>query len=116
MSKHTPEPWEVWDTGKSVTLKAKFGTPGMDASQLYPVFTVGPGVNQNANARRIVECVNACEGINPDAVPELLAALQSSIQNIEQLASTVNVLSPGKVRADDFSEKAREAIKKAIGT
>lgn len=30
-----------------------------------------------ANARRIVDCVNACEGIaDPSAVPELVAALQ----------------------------------------
>ena len=27
-------------------------------------------------AARIVSCVNACEGINPDAVPEMLEALK----------------------------------------
>lgn len=29
-----------------------------------------------ANARRLRDCWNACEGINPEAVPDLLAALQ----------------------------------------
>ncbi len=30
---------------------------------------------RSANAQRIVDCVNACEGINPKAVSDLLAAL-----------------------------------------
>ena len=30
----------------------------------------------DANAERIVACVNACEGINPEAVPEMLEALK----------------------------------------
>ena len=29
-----------------------------------------------ANAERIVACINACEGINPAAVPDLLAACE----------------------------------------
>lgn len=33
-------------------------------------------VPEPANADRIVQCVNACAGINPEAVPELLAALE----------------------------------------
>ena len=31
---------------------------------------------EEANARRIVACVNACEGINPEAVPDLLEAAE----------------------------------------
>jgi hypothetical protein len=29
---------------------------------------------QEANAQRIVDCVNGCEGINPKAAPQLLEA------------------------------------------
>lgn len=36
--------------------------------------------------------------------------LEKTIQNIEQLAAIVNTLSPGKVRAEDFTEAAREAL------
>jgi len=43
------------------------------------------GTNQEANAERIVACVNACEGINPEAVPEMLKALQ----NIENDSGTI---------------------------
>lgn len=42
----------------------------------------------------------------------LVGALKKSVQNIEQLAGIVNTLSPGKVRAEDFTEPAKEALKK----
>ena len=36
------------------------------------------GEAKEENAKRIVACVNACEGINPEAVPEMLEALQQA--------------------------------------
>ena len=33
-----------------------------------------------ANAVRIVACVNACAGINPEAVPDLLATLRDIVR------------------------------------
>lgn len=33
----------------------------------------------SANAARIVACVNACEGINPEAVPDILRALEAML-------------------------------------
>lgn len=35
-----------------------------------------PASSGEANAARIVACVNNCEGINPEAVPEMLQALK----------------------------------------
>ena len=35
-----------------------------------------------ANAHRIIACVNACEGIIPEAVPDLLVALEKVISRI----------------------------------
>lgn len=67
MSEHTPEPWEARlheDPQWMVRVK---GSP------LGAVCLTSQG-NDEANARHIVACVNACEGINPEAVPELLAA------------------------------------------
>ena len=37
----------------------------------------GSVTQRAANADRIVACVNACEGINPKAIPDLLAALEA---------------------------------------
>lgn len=48
----------------------------------------GDGPNEGfdtaeANAARIVACVNACEGINPEAVKELLEALKIAISEAQ---------------------------------
>jgi len=56
------------------------------------------------DADRIVACVNACEGINPDAVGDMLEALVE----IRAVA-----LSEGN---DEFAAIARNAINKARGT
>lgn len=37
---------------------------------------------QIANAQRIVAFVNACEGINPEAVPEMLEACKAVVENL----------------------------------
>ena len=59
-TEHTPEPWRI-------------GTPppngeqtiGNEKGLMVAVATTGHGVSAEANARRIVACVNACAGI-PD--------------------------------------------------
>lgn len=58
---HTPEPWRI-------------GTPppngeqtiGNEKGLMVAVATTGHGVSAEANARRIVACVNACAGIPTD--------------------------------------------------
>ena len=58
---HTPEPWRYSNgfifSGKEI---------------------VGGSCNET-NDKRIIACVNACAGINPDAVPEMLEALRAII-------------------------------------
>ena len=61
MTQHTAEPWRT-ENGDVVCKE------GPIAAVMLP--------NDRANATRIVACVNACEGINPEAVPELLEALK----------------------------------------
>jgi len=56
------------------------------------------------NAARIVACVNACEGINPEAVPDLLEALRRIVETCN-----VRIDDP---RCDHF-DAARAAIAKA---
>jgi len=54
---HTPEPWK--------------NDPELGVLSLF-----WKSVEEtDANAARIVACVNACAGINPEAVPELVNAL-----------------------------------------
>ena len=76
--KHTPGPWAIEESkrGAILYIKARDG----QVAQTY-----GEGDfyrTQYPNARRIVACVNGCEGINPDAVADLLAALKNVISRV----------------------------------
>lgn len=107
MGKHAREPWkwgdehynDLLDTSVRILMNAERAILYHQAH--WPI--------RDANAARIVACVNACEGLNPEAVPEVLEALR------EMLA--VNTSMPE--RADkarsflDARERAVEAIIKA---
>lgn len=67
---HSPEPWDVPDENPFCIGGGPEGTSLGQMSSFHPDVS---DAEDAANARRIVACVNACEGINPEAVPELLA-------------------------------------------
>lgn len=74
---HTPEPWlyrggEVYSESSGRTV-ARCNIGGEDAVT-------------EANGERIVACVNACNGINPKAVPDLLAALEACLPVLDNPA------------------------------
>lgn len=70
--KHTPEPWFFGWAG--------FGQDGIaeiNDINLNPVFEVKTcSEEQIESVRRSVICVNACQGINPKAVPDLLKVVK----------------------------------------
>ena len=83
-TEHTPEPWAIgWSgdpdvEGRAVAspLSVIAGTGAIsDMLKLYR-----PWDEVEANADRIVTCVNYCEGINPEAVPDLLAACKATVE------------------------------------
>lgn len=76
MSKHTPEPW--------VATRQPNGSVWIHERGLMPHATVYGRADLSSgkiesDSARIVACVNACAGINPDAVPGLLAACKALI-------------------------------------
>lgn len=73
--KHTPEPWIVNDTSVGITIfSEKQSAYLMYMSQTR---TVNEG---NANAYRVVECVNAMEGVeNPT---EFIANVRKLIEEV----------------------------------
>lgn len=103
-TQHTPEPWTLntlpvtpdiyhhtiggyaRDDKRAVIIATAYPvTTG------YPITDDGqPGSESHANATRIVACVNACEGINPDAVPNLIReckymrSVASSMLNLKE--------------------------------
>ena len=74
--KHTPEPWlnvrpghmlGTYEIGEAEDhLSDSVALPGEQYKEIH-----------KANAERIMACVNGCEGINPEAVPKLLVALEA---------------------------------------
>ena len=46
------------------------------------------GPYTEADAHRIVDCVNACKDINPEAVPAMLALLKDGVERLESMRFT----------------------------
>lgn len=79
--KHTQEPWRYF--GGIFSAQMADGAPA-----LYGVEKEGRKSSENciaglipieADAARIISCVNACQGLNPEAVPELLEACKLAL-------------------------------------
>lgn len=72
---HTSEPWQLHNNiGRKggvgiIADAAPCIIATMSNAQAWPV-------EAYSNAERIVSCVNACQGINPAAVPEIVDALE----------------------------------------
>lgn len=81
--KHSPEPWEI-DEFKGMTLgiSASDGDAVVWCSEL-----VEEGISNQADAHRIVECVNACAGIEDPETTIRRAAevLRLALERIEEL-------------------------------
>ena len=97
VSGHTPGPWGVFaqpiaDRGDAVLeLVEQVQATSSIASFMYLIDAngkcpaiAGCGPTSAANADRIVACVNALEGMNPDAVAQLVEAAKSVVCDAEQ--------------------------------
>ena len=79
MSKHTPGPWRVGRPGTVVCdTSIEQGPKGTADVTYYGGHLVCESVTK-ANAERIVACVNACEGLNPEMVSGLLRVLRQCL-------------------------------------
>lgn len=97
--RHTPEPWRF---NRHINSSGVFSDIWSDATGHK---TAGYIYN-DADGERIVACVNACAGINPEAVPLLLGSLKGLIWRWESCH--------GEEVPPDVS-LARTAITKATG-
>ena len=100
MSKHTPGQLHVGPYYKT-DVESREGT--------VAECRVGTARGE-ANARRIVACWNACEGINPEAVPELLKVAKAL-----ELAGDL-IVPPADHRVVRRLSDLRAAIAKAEAT
>lgn len=74
---HTPEPWST--NGR--IIESEDGEPIVKLLRPVGIIHIPEA---EANARRIVSCVNACKGINPEAVPQLVEALSEILSEAEK--------------------------------
>ena len=78
-AQHTPEPWFI--TGLSAsTITDKNAVVTALIPELKAQADICDQVTRNANAARIVACVNACAGLSDPAAD--LAALREALQQI----------------------------------
>jgi len=94
--KHTPEPWKIYGSDELPLAIIQDDEDGMGIIE----FTQN-GVNP-ANAKRIVSCVNACQGIeDPETTIKEL---------IEMLGEVLDVC---ELNMDDMEPETIEVIQKA---
>ena len=104
MSEHTKEPWV---TGKWGDGSSGYGLTNVIApdSEVIIATDVIEG-----EATRIIACVNACAGINPEAVPDMVEALKTA-----RTALSENPFQgvPNTVSMDEAVATIDAALKKA---
>lgn len=109
---HTQEPWDTDGTAVyqhgyghiAIAPRHKLGTGGAKQSEL--------------NLRRIVACVNACQGINPEVVPEMVGVLEKIQRVFEETAVILNQAQQpaGAMAMEAGAEEVRETISRARET
>lgn len=81
MSKHTPGPWILEKPELDCVAISASSGDWLDLASVAIRVNDKHDPEGQANAARIVACVNACEGLaDPSVVPELLAALEELLE------------------------------------
>ncbi len=113
MSKHTPGPWHN-EQGFIVANNKVVGQAMMPSkdSSVTNLYSAKKAEEMEANAARIVECVNACEGIeNPaDFVEIVKQALQEAYDYIDLDITPEGKLPEDATRAIRLIMTARRAM------
>ena len=121
MSKHTAEPWKVSD-GRYIRVR----DPQSDADKhaICQVYTRGIGperqAESDANAARIVECVNALSGLNPAGVKGMVEAATAVIDRWDSpdwkiQAPTADVMNALRTALANLKGNAAQAVIDAGG-
>jgi len=105
MAEHTPGPWRVVE---SAVFIGECHTYEPDGSPAWGGFLLRSCPRPEANARRIVACFNACEGIPTDALEqssELMLTLEAARANSRGWQATVTRLQAENARFKAALEK-----------
>ena len=79
---HTPGPWAFDQVRNGDTTNRQIVNHDAGNGAIALVYSGANVKNPRAmaDAKHIVKCVNNCEGINPDAVRDMLAALENLVR------------------------------------
>lgn len=108
---HTPEPWKADE-------QSIYYTAGAARIAYFPdsyIFIAGkgdlsiPAKKAGANASRTAMCVNACAGLNPEAIPEMVKTLEFCSSPWTDLD-----LNPGQTIRQVFRKEMMEMAQAAI--
>ncbi len=104
---HAKEPWKA--------LPCTCGHRGCDKYQLEHPIVAGHFTKEDVE--RLVVCVNACKGINPEAVGEVLDILEylknSARAGLKEAANLLTALKRGAGEASEVWYDLRQNIDKA---
>ncbi len=111
LTAHSPEPWHAGARTPGIRGErdpadcAIFDAEGFRCASGEEMRPIVPDValrRKRLNAARIVACVNACAGINPEAVPDMLGILDAIVLGNGMLTRAM-------------LDSARAAVRKAKG-
>ena len=129
MSKHTAEPWLFDDEDEAITTEERKRKRHTRIATVTLGWADPFNSEQLANGRRIVACVNACEGISTEQLESWLCMSRPIRKSLEELKSEADregaqrddllealrgVLRIADRKTDEF-DAARAAIAKATG-
>jgi hypothetical protein len=113
MTGHTPTPWRVRD---DVSPWANWISAENDQADLGEICEGWPSslmLEAEANAARIVACVNACEGISNEALEA--GAVSKAADTIEVLCEAFEAIKSCYPQNSNAHKIARAALAKATG-
>ena len=85
MNQHTAEPWSIYKGENSAHC-------GIDGSELNGKAVVSYQIEREADARRIVACVNACNGIETEILEATIGLNEQHDELIQQRDKLLNAL------------------------
>ncbi|MBS1170123.1 MAG: hypothetical protein H6R01_1041 [Burkholderiaceae bacterium] len=123
--KHTPTPWRVAEDAFDNDGMPESVIRGLDDRAAIAV-TLDFGENnpsmREANARRIVACVNACAGKTDEEVrqlPEVLRGYHNALENVAQQRDELLLVmtrAAAKLESDGDEWGAADELRKAIAS